>query len=290
MASSSSLRMSRLLYGGAYAAAAVLGAAVASLTPASDPYARALAGGAVATVFLYAVGVALRNSGFYDVYWSAFPVVAGGFLMQAHGAWESGRAWLAWGVASLWGIRLTTNWIQHFEGLSHEDWRYVDMRKKTKGAYPIASFFALHVFPFTLVSLGTWPIAMAIEAKGSPGPLELAAAALGVAAVLVETIADVQLHAFRRDNRDPLRFLDTGLWAYSRHPNYFGEALAWWSFALFGLAVRPSLLCVLGALGVTAMILFASIPMAEQRALAKRPRFAEYQRRVSRLVPFFPMG
>ena len=56
---------------------------------------------------------------------------------------------------------------------------------------------------------------------------------------------------------------DTGLWAVSRHPNYCGEAMYWWSAALFGLATRPSPVMVLGAIGVTSMILFASIPMAE---------------------------
>ena len=114
------------------------------------------------------------------------------------------------------------------------------------------------------------------------------ALAVGVIAVLLETFSDIQLHRFRRQNTDREAFLQSGLWAYSRHPNYCGEAMYWWSTALFALSVRLSPLMVLGAVGVSCMILFASIPMAEKRALAKRPRFADYQRRVSRLIPWFP--
>jgi len=282
------LGRSRAVYAASYGVAALVVAAVAVMLPGQSAFVRAAAGGAAGTIVLYACGLVLRNSGFYDVYWSLAPVGFATWWVTEAGGWSEPRALLAFGCTALWGLRLTSNWVTHFEGLDHEDWRYVDLRKKTGGAYPVASFFALHAFPFTLVTLGTLPVYTAIGSRAPLGAIDVAAVIAGIGAVVLETISDIQLHRFRRDNRDPSRFCDTGLWALSRHPNYCGEAVYWWSAALFGLAAGGGVMMVLGAVGVTAMILFASIPMAEKRALAKRPAFADYQRRVSRLIPWFP--
>lgn len=283
------MQRSRLVYFTAYVVAIGLAVGVAWLLRGSlDPVWATVAGGGAATVLLYLTGLVFRNSGFYDVYWSIFPPIAAAVWCTVFDAWSSPRALAALGLATLWGGRLTLNWATHWEGLAHEDWRYVDLRKKTGGAYWIASFGALHVFPFTLVTLGSLPLAEAIRSKGALGPLDVVAIVVGVVAVALETVADLQLHAFRRTNTDRSRFLDTGLWAYSRHPNYCGEVMAWWSFAILGLASDAKWFLVLGACGVTGMVLGASIPMAEERAVAKRPTFADYQRRVSRLIPWFP--
>ncbi len=282
------LGRSRLVYAGAYVLAGVAAAFVWAALPALGLYPRAIVAGGAATLVLYVAGLLFSNSGFYDVYWSLAPVAFGlTWLFEAQ-AWKSPRAILALSVTGLWGLRLTYNWVSHFQGLDHEDWRYIDMRRKTGRLYPLASFFALHVFPYVIVSLGTLPIYEAIRSRARFGALEGVAVVVGVAGVLLETASDLQLRRFRSQNRDPSRFLDTGLWAYSRHPNYCGEVMFWWSAALFGYAVIPSIVLLLGALGVTGMIVFASIPMAERRALSKRPSFADYQRRVPSLVPWFP--
>ena len=283
-----SLTRSRVVYAISYALAGALAALVAVVSPFGSPFLTyALAGGAV-TLLLFGFAVAYDNMGFYDCYWSLVPVVAGLVWLTTEHAWASPRALAAVAVTSLWGLRLTANWTQHWGGLAHEDWRYVDMRKKTGRRFVLAAFGALYLFPYGVVTLGTLPLYEAIASRAPFGPLDGLAIAVGLAAVALETVSDLQLHAFRRTNKDPQAFLQTGLWAASRHPNYFGEALYWWSIALFALAAGASPLVVLGALAVTGMILGASIPMAEQRALAKRPAFADYQRRVSRLVPWFP--
>jgi steroid 5-alpha reductase family enzyme len=281
------LGRSWLVYAASYGVAGA-GAAAAAMFTEGDPFVQAVAGGVAATLVLYLCSIVFKNSGFYDCYWSVVPVVYAPFWLHAYDAWAEPRALMASLVTVAWGTRLTVNWATHWEGLAHEDWRYVDLRAKTGGSYPVASFFALHLFPFALVTLGSWALHEAIATPGPLGPLDFAALSVGVVAVLLETVSDIQLHRFRRENTDRMAFLQSGLWAYSRHPNYCGEAMYWWSTALFALSVRLSPLMVLGAVGVSSMILFASIPMAEKRALAKRPHFADYQRRVSRLIPWFP--
>ncbi|MFX4952353.1 DUF1295 domain-containing protein, partial [Acinetobacter baumannii] len=81
-----------------------------------------------------------------------------------------------------------------------------------------------------------------------------------------------------------------GLWGWSRHPNYFGELSFWWGLMLFGFAAAPSQWpwLVPGALAMTAMFVFASIPLMDQRSVERRPAYAEYMRRVSALVPLPP--
>jgi steroid 5-alpha reductase family enzyme len=284
---------SRAVYFGLYALAyavyvgvylASSGWGVAALT---SPAWRTTVAGVVTTIVLYVPGLYLRNSNTYDVYWSMTPVVNGLLWMREYDAWSSTTAALALFVTVFWGLRLTYNWTSHFSTFDVEDWRYVDMRAKTGRAYPVASFFALYVFPFTLITLGTLPLHAAMVHRGPTPPLAFVAFVLGVGATVLEAVADVQLARFRRTNRDPSRFMCEGLWAYSRHPNYCGELLVWWALALFGLAASPSFVMVLGALGVTAMLVFASIPMADRRAVAKRPTYAEYVRRTSALIPWF---
>ena len=109
---------------------------------------------------------------------------------------------------------------------------------------------------------------------------------VGLAAVTLELVADVQLHRFIRDRR-PGEVLDSGLWSWSRHPNYFGEFGFWVALALFGIAVSPADAWwpCLGALAMLGMFLGGSIPMMETRSLERRPGYQDVIDRVSRFVP-----
>jgi steroid 5-alpha reductase family enzyme len=283
------LRRDRMLYAAAYAAALAAGAAVAYLWPSSLWW-RSMAGAAAATVVLYACSVAFDNSGFYDVYWSLAPIVLGVAWLAAGGGSSRLRAFAAVALTAAWGLRLTWNWASHWQGLAREDWRYADLRRKTGRGYWPASFFALHVYPMVMVALGTWPLYLAVTAGARPFDwLDAVAILVMSAGVIVEAAADAQLHRFVRHNRDPQRFLDRGLWALSRHPNYFGEALVWWGMWLFAVAADPRWWWTcLGALGVTAMITLISIPMADRRQAAKRSGYVGYVLRTSAFVPWPP--
>jgi steroid 5-alpha reductase family enzyme len=253
------------------------------------PFGTVIVAGAAATLLLFAFSWRSDNSAFYDVYWSVAPALCAGYWLTVMDGWTRPRALLVASLALVWGARLTSNWVKHWPGLDHEDWRYVNLRKQSGRWYWPASFVALHLFPFTVVSLGSLPIALAIASTRPLGVLDAIAAAVTLAAVAIEARADVELHRFMRDNRDPKVFLATGLWSWSRHPNYFGEASFWWGLWLCALAAgHAPWWSALGAAAVTSMILFASIPMAERRMIAKRPAYREHQARVSRLIPLPP--
>lgn len=119
------------------------------------------------------------------------------------------------------------------------------------------------------------------------GPLAALGTAIWIAGLAIEVIADRQKSRFREDPANRERFITTGLWAWSRHPNYLGEVMFWWGLALFGLAADPAWwwTCA-GALSITAMFVFASIPMMEKRMLERRPAYARVQESTSALIPW----
>lgn len=251
----------------------------------------ALVADLAATLVVFAFSFAFGNSSFYDPYWSVAPPAialywavagdpAGGHAIPAREA-------LALAVVVLWAVRLTANWACGWEGLDHEDWRYVDMRAKTGPLYWLASFVALHAIPTVIVFLGLLPLWPTLAAGAQPlGALDFVALAAGLAGVALELVADEQLRRFRRAGPEPGEICERGLWAWSRHPNYLGEILFWVSLALFGLAAGGfAWWAWTGVAAVVAMFLGASIPLKEARMLARRPGYASRQQRVALLIP-----
>jgi steroid 5-alpha reductase family enzyme len=190
----------------------------------------------------------------------------------------------------LWAIRLTANWATFWGGLQHEDWRYPLVRGRAGRFEFLADFFGIHFYPTVQGFLACLPIYAVMTRGQAPlGWLDAVAVVVTFGAIAIETIADLQLHAFIK-TRKPGTFIQTGLWGWSRHPNYFGEISFWWGLMLFGLVAAPEQWwwIVPGALSMTAMFLFASIPFMDNRSLERRPAYAEYMKKVPALVPLPP--
>ena len=103
--------------------------------------------------------------------------------------------------------------------------------------------------------------------------------------VLYEIISDAQLHRFRNNNPHQKGIIETGLWNYSRHPNYYGEILFWWGIFLFGNAFTGMTYLILAPIAMTLMFWYASIPWIEIKILRTRPAYKDYQKRVHILFP-----
>lgn len=252
----------------------------------------ALAADVAATLVIFGFSVRFDNSSFYDPYWSVAPLpLAIYFAQSAAASAPTSRQGLLFGLLALWGARLTWNWWRGWSGLDHEDWRYVDLRQKHGRAYWLVSLAGIHLMPTLLVFGGLLPVWAALSAPGRPlGWLDALGTLVSLTAILIEGLADQQLLAFRRrPDRRPEEILESGLWATSRHPNYFGELLFWWGLLLLGLAAAPGAWWTgVGALGLTGLFVFISIPMIDARMLARRPAYGERMRRVSALIPRYP--
>ena len=265
------------------------------------PIAVAFAADLAATLAIFAFSFAFGNSSFYDAYWSvAPPLVALWFIVAPGSEGIAARQVLVIALIGLWAVRLTYNWARGWSGLDHEDWRYVDLRGKAgRVGYWFVSFFGLHGMPTAIVFLGLLPLWPALASGTRPlGWLDGVAAAVTLAGVALEFFADNTLRRFRLSKPPPEAILESGLWAWSRNPNYLGEMLFWFGLALFSLAAAggeaPGPLshearfvwwAWLGAPAMVVMFLGASIPMKETRMLARRPAYAERQRRVPLLIP-----
>jgi steroid 5-alpha reductase family enzyme len=242
----------------------------------------------LATCVVFAFSRAYLNSSFYDAYWSVIPpLLLFYWWSQAGPGVDQLRCWLVATVVVVWAIRLTANWVYAFPGLHHEDWRY-PMFKKRAGRWEFgADLVAIHLIPTVQVFIGMLPVYVAVTRPGSGHAwIAFVAFGIGLAAVALETFADLQMHRFVRE-RIPGQAMDRGLWGWSRHPNYFGEFGFWFALGLFGVAAAPAEAwwLMLGAVAILAMFLGASIPMMEERSLERRPEYQDVVDRVSRFVP-----
>jgi steroid 5-alpha reductase family enzyme len=242
----------------------------------------------LATVVVFVFSRCYRNSSFYDAYWSVVPpLLLFYWWSQAPPGVDRLRCWLVAIVVVLWAIRLTANWLYAFPGLHHEDWRYPLLKEQAGRFEFFADLFAVHLIPTCQVFLGMVPVYVAVTRPGAGLVwLSVVAFVIGLAAVALELVADVQMHRFVRDRR-PGEAMDHGLWSWSRHPNYFGEFGFWFAMALFGIAAAPAdaWWLIVGAVAILAMFLGASIPMMEKRSLERRPEYQDVVDRVSRFVP-----
>jgi steroid 5-alpha reductase family enzyme len=255
-----------------------------------------------ATVAIFIFSRLYKNSSFYDAYWSVVPpLIALYWALEATAieataieatavAVDGTRAWLVIVLVWLWGIRLTVNWATYWPGLEHEDWRYGPIKTNAGKWNALADFSAIHLFPTVIVFVACLPIYAAVAMDARPlNWLDYVAAAVTALAIIIELLSDIQLHRFLAHRKEG-EIMKTGLWAYSRHPNYFGEWLFWAGLALFGIAAVPSAWwwVLPGSVAMLVMFLVASIPMIDKRSVERRPEYEAHMARVSGFVPWFP--
>lgn len=232
-----------------------------------------------ATVVVFGGSVLANNSSIYDPYWSVAPI----FIVlywSVSGGLDSVLPWrrlLLIALVTVWGARLTLNWLSRWQGLRDEDWRYRDLRAEHGKFYWPVSLFGIHLFPTILVFLGCLPLYAATKASAPLNFTDLLATMVTVAAVGIETVADRQLRRFRKTSEAGRTTLATGLWAHVRHPNYLGEVLFWWGLFVFGLAAGWSFWWTgIGALSITLLFVFISIPMIDRRMLERRRDYRQH--------------
>jgi len=276
----------------AYAVAGAVALGVGWSVGARHPLVVAGVADLVGTVVIFGFAVRFDNSSFYDPYWSVAPIALVIYFTVVAGDGVGLRAAVVIGLVGLWGLRLTYNWARGWTGLGHEDWRYRDIRRWSGRYYWPASFVTIMVLPTVLVFGGCLSAWAALDARALARPfgvVDVVAALVTGLAIFYEATADRHLRRFVRSRPGPEAILDTGLWAYSRHPNYFGEVLFWWGLFLFVLAATPGRWWVVGGpVAITALFLFVSIPLIERRMVARRPGYTERRARVSRIVPWPP--
>eukprot|EP00943_MAST-04B_sp_MAST-4B-sp1_P005969 g5969.t1 len=278
----------------------------------SSPFMTGLYAHLVSTCIIYIFSFAFSNTSIYDPAWCYFPIgMCIGWMNYANFN-VTVRAMSAFILIILWCVRYAVQfpWTGWFSGIEHEDWRYIEMAKRTGSntiLYWIASLISLHITPTALVFAGLTPLVEVLskEATAENSAVttrDIIGILTALSAICIQRVADNQLYHFRRKqykdskntNLDQLssskKICRTGLWGMSRHPNYFGEAFFWFGIAILGngnevTSKSRNFLQNWGG-SITMFIFFRiSAMMMDIRNLQHRQGYDQVMKEVSALIP-----
>ena len=236
----------------------------------------------IATVIIYIFSLIFKNASLYDPYWSVIPPFLLIYWALQIPDLNYFNFYLLLFSVLFWAIRLTFNWIRGWKGLNQEDWRYIDLKNKSGRFYPLVNFLGIHFFPTVIVFVCCIPFKYAIDSTETSLYIYIGFI-ISFIGVMYEIISDQQLFNFKRNN--PGKIIESGLWKYSRHPNYYGEILFWWGIFLYGVNVDNYILLIMWPISMTVMFLYVSIPWIEEKILLTRPDYKNYQKNVNILFP-----
>ncbi len=249
-------------------------------------YMNGLAGIGVLAVLGWLASLARRNVNLVDSLWSLFFMTAAGIYAWA--APDAGaRAALVLALVVPWALRLAGHLALRNLG-QPEDRRYQSIRANNSPGFAWKSLIIVFGLQGVLAWLISLPLAAAVFSPAPLNALDAAGAALVLLGLTLETVADRQLYRFKADPANRGRVLDRGLWRYSRHPNYFGEACVWWGFWLIALAGGAWWSLVAPLLMTWLLLRVSGVVLLERDIAERRPAYRDYAARTSAFIPLPP--
>ncbi|GAB4417064.1 MAG: DUF1295 domain-containing protein [Anaerolineae bacterium] len=236
---------------------------------------------------LWLASVRLKNASIVDPFWGAgFAVLAVTYLVLAEDGF-GGRKALITILTVIWGLRLSLYlaWRNRGKG---EDYRYQQFRQRFgPQRYWWISYFQVFLLQGALMAIISAPL-LAAQYFGEPDHFTVLDG-LGVlvwgVGFFFEAVGDWQLAQFKRDPANRGKVFDRGLWAWTRHPNYFGDAAVWWGFYLIAASTGWGALTVFGPALMTYLLIFVSGVTMLERAMRQKPKYAAYMARTSAFFP-----
>lgn len=241
---------------------------------------------ALTLLAVWGLSLLLRDASIVDVYWGP------GFALIATTAWaasdggDPGRRLLVLSLTAAWGLRLGGYLLWRAWG-GDEDPRYQAMRRYWGARFPLMSLLTVFALQGVLMWLVSMPVQLSIATGDAPpGALDALGALLVLLGLGFETIGDLQLARFKADPKNAGLVMDRGLWRFTRHPNYFGDAVVWWGLFTISLATPYGFASVLSPALMTFLLLRVSgVAMLERSITKRRPAYADYIARTSAFVP-----
>lgn len=237
-------------------------------------------------MLLWLLSLALGNAAIVDFFWGPGFVIAGVFYLVTLPGEPTPRGILVISLASLWAVRLALHIGMRGIG-APEDFRYRKWREEAGSAFWWISLFKVFLIQSALLWIASSGLLLA-QLDG-PGSVLTARDLIGLTLFFVgfaiETVADRQLTRFKADPANRGRILRTGLWARSRHPNYFGEAVLWWGVGLLA-APAGGWLSFVGPMLITFLLIKVSgVAMLDSALVDRRPGYGDYIRTTPAFVP-----
>lgn len=240
-------------------------------------------------VLLWLISLPLRNASIVDIFWGpGFAVVSLVTLLLVEDAGP--RQWLLAAITSAWGLRLGI--YLALRNIGHgEDPRYAAWRQRVTdagGNYAVVSLPRVFVLQGVLIVFVSLPVQVGQLAPGGDtlGPLAYLGALAWLTGFLFEAIGDWQLRRFKAEPANRGKVMDRGLWRYTRHPNYFGNACLWWGIWLVACDGPGAVWTLVGPLLMTFFLLKVSgVSLLEKSLVETKPGYADYIRRTSAFLP-----
>lgn len=198
------------------------------------------------------------------------------------------RGMLVTTLVSIWGLRLAYHIHKRNRGKA-EDYRYQAWREAWGKWFYLRSYAQVYLLQGALLFLIIQPVLFINKGEDLPlDILDLVGLGVWTLGFIFESIGDSQLARFLKDPESKGKLMQSGLWRYTRHPNYFGEVTQWWGLWLIALSLPGGLITVIGPITITVLILkISGIPLLENK-MANHPDFAEYKRKTSVFIPWWP--
>jgi len=238
---------------------------------------------------LWAFSLWIKDASIVDIFWGTGFVVTAWVYFALTPDGFGVRKWLVVGLATVWGLRLSIHIFRRNHGKG-EDFRYQAWRRQHGPRWGWRSFFQV----FLLQGLLMWLISLPLlAAQVSPAPARLGLwdfLGMGLWAVgfFFEAAGDLQLARFKAEPSNRGKLLSTGVWRYTRHPNYFGDAAQWWAYFLFALAAGGWWAVLSPALMNFLLVRVSGVAMLEKSMKNNKPGYQEYIASTNAFIPWFP--
>ncbi|MDT8392997.1 MAG: DUF1295 domain-containing protein [Bacteroidales bacterium] len=243
----------------------------------------------VLVTILWIVSIFIKNVSIIDLFWGVGFVIVNTYYFFMSGEMHT-RKILLLVLVAIWGLRLSIylTWRNAGKG---EDYRYQEFRRNFgEKRYWWYSYFQVFLLQGALIMLVSLPLLAAHVYTDSNGLnwLDYAALAVWTIGFIFEAGGDLQLALFKRKPENRGKVYSSGLWKYTRHPNYFGDSAVWWSYALFCIAAG-SYWPVIGSVLMTLLIIKVSgVALLDRSMPERRPEYADYIGKTSAFIPWFP--
>lgn len=230
-----------------------------------------------------------KDASIIDIFWGVgFVIVAWWYGWGGQGLWA--RKALVIGLVSVWGIRLSLHILVRNWG-KPEDYRYHQWRQEAGNSWWWRSFFKVFLLQGIILWLLSTPLFIA-QFQATPNTLtalDILGALVWLFGFVFESIGDYQLVSFKRDPDNRGKLLTTGLWKYTRHPNYFGDATLWWGYFLIALLAPWGIYTIYAPILMTFLLLKVSgVAMLERGLQRTKPGYEEYTAKTNAFIPWFP--
>ncbi len=239
---------------------------------------------------LWLVSLALRNSSIVDPFWGSGFVIVNWLYFALTPDGFAGRKWLVSILVTIWGLRLSIYLLWRNWGKG-EDFRYRKWREEAGQKWWWQSYFKVFFLQGLLLWIISAPL-LAANYAATPAHLtllEFIAIPVWAIGFFFEAVGDLQMARFKADPANKGKVLDKGVWRYTRHPNYFGDATQWWAYYLVAAAAAGGFWTIFSPIVMTVLLLRVSgVTLLEKTLSDTKPGYREYVETTSAFVPWFP--